>query len=183
MAWPIEYIVYFLSAYTCSSLWFILTIPSPYKTGLQYPITCWNSCTHSWRRFWRKTGAWKGALIKKSYMTITASSYMGKYLRFSSYFRQPFLITDFASCNCSTLNFLTYEENWFSFYQCAEQLLTQIAAFALVMDIFRRPMFCSSSRLQTPLYLERELYRPLLSGRINSTVPSLLSWGSGTLPR
>jgi hypothetical protein len=46
-----------------------------------------------------------------------ASSYMGKYLRISSYIRKPFLIY-VGLCNCSTLNFLKNEENFiFLFYQ------------------------------------------------------------------
>jgi hypothetical protein len=39
---------------------------------------------------------------------LNESSYMVKYLRIPSYIRKPFLIYD---CNCSTLNFLIYEEN------------------------------------------------------------------------
>jgi hypothetical protein len=38
--------------------------------------------------------------VAKSYMInafLTASSYMGKYLRISSYIRKPFLIHDFAT--------------------------------------------------------------------------------------
>ncbi len=35
--------------------------------------------------------------VAKSYMTITASSYMVKYLRISSYTRKPFLIYDFST--------------------------------------------------------------------------------------
>jgi hypothetical protein len=35
--------------------------------------------------------------VAKSYMTIKASSYMGKYLRISSYIRKPFLTYDFAT--------------------------------------------------------------------------------------
>ncbi len=31
------------------------------------------------------------------WLTVTASSYMGKYLRISSYIRNPFLIYDFAT--------------------------------------------------------------------------------------
>ncbi len=40
---------------------------------------------------------------------------MGKYLRISSYIRKPFLIYDFAK-NCSTLDFLVYEENLIFFF-------------------------------------------------------------------
>ncbi len=54
----------------------------------------------------------KGA-VAKSYMTIPATSYMGKYLRISSYIRKPFLTW---LCNCSTLNFLIYEENSIFFF-------------------------------------------------------------------
>jgi hypothetical protein len=43
--------------------------------------------------------------IAKSYMT-NASSYMGKYLRISSYIRKPFHIYDFATA-------------LFSFYHCS----------------------------------------------------------------
>jgi hypothetical protein len=35
--------------------------------------------------------------VAKSYMTITASSYMVKNLRISSYIKKPFLIYDFAT--------------------------------------------------------------------------------------
>jgi hypothetical protein len=35
--------------------------------------------------------------VAKSYLTITASSYVVKYLRISSYIRKPFLIYDFAT--------------------------------------------------------------------------------------
>jgi hypothetical protein len=35
--------------------------------------------------------------VAKSNMTITASPYIGKYLRISSYIRKPFLIYDFAT--------------------------------------------------------------------------------------
>ncbi len=35
--------------------------------------------------------------VAKSYMTITAASYMRKYLRISSYVRKPYLIHDFAT--------------------------------------------------------------------------------------
>ena len=46
----------------------------------------------------------------QSHIQLTASSYMVKYLRMSSYIRTPFLVYDFATA-CSTLNFLIYEEN------------------------------------------------------------------------
>ncbi len=46
--------------------------------------------------------------VANSYMTITASSYMGKYLRISSYMRKPFLIYDFAT---APLKISLYEEN------------------------------------------------------------------------
>jgi hypothetical protein len=42
----------------------------------------------------------------QSHTLLTASSYMGKYLRISSYIRQPFL----------TLNFLIYGENLIFFF-------------------------------------------------------------------
>jgi hypothetical protein len=35
--------------------------------------------------------------VAKSYMKVTTSSYMGKYMRISSYIRKPFLIYDFAN--------------------------------------------------------------------------------------
>jgi hypothetical protein len=35
--------------------------------------------------------------VANSYMIITASSFMGKYFRISSYIRKPFLIYDFAT--------------------------------------------------------------------------------------
>jgi hypothetical protein len=44
----------------------------------------------------------------QSHIWLTASSYIGKYLLISSYFRKPFLIYDFAT---APLNFLIYEEN------------------------------------------------------------------------
>ncbi len=47
----------------------------------------------------------------QSQIWLTASSYMGKYLRISSYIRKPFLINDFSTA-CSPLNFLIYEENF-----------------------------------------------------------------------
>jgi hypothetical protein len=56
-----------------------------------------------------------GAVAKSYYIRITKSSYMGKCLRISSYNRKPFLIYD-----CSTLNFLIYEENFiFSGFLCS----------------------------------------------------------------
>ncbi len=52
----------------------------------------------------------------QSLIWLTASSYMGKYLRISSYIRKPFLIyTCIWLCNCSTLNFLINEENFLFF--------------------------------------------------------------------
>ncbi len=47
----------------------------------------------------------------QSHIWLTASSYMGKYLRISSYIRKPFLIYD-----CSTMNFPIYEENLIFFF-------------------------------------------------------------------
>jgi hypothetical protein len=38
-----------------------------------------------------------GAVAKSHMSRLTASLYMGKYLRISSYFRKPFLIFDFAT--------------------------------------------------------------------------------------
>ncbi len=46
----------------------------------------------------------------QSLIWLTASSYVVKYFRISSYIRKPFLIYDFA-----TLNFLINEENFFFF--------------------------------------------------------------------
>ncbi len=89
--------------------------------------------------------AQKGTLIKKemefstyirkfrmeqlqSHIWPTASSYMGKYLRISSYIRKFFLIYDFATA-CSTLNFLSYEENLIFFlYLCTFWTLVKVAA-------------------------------------------------------
>ncbi len=53
----------------------------------------------------------------KSHIWQTASSYMGKYLRISSYIRKPFLIYVWL-CNCSTQNFLIMfmRKIWFSFF-------------------------------------------------------------------
>ncbi len=51
----------------------------------------------------------------QSHIWLTASSYMGKSLRISSYIRKPFLIHIWL-CNCSTLNFLIYEENLIFFF-------------------------------------------------------------------
>ncbi len=42
---------------------------------------------------------------------LTASSYMGKYLRISSYIRKPFHIHVWL-CNCSTLNFLLAKQRY-----------------------------------------------------------------------
>ncbi len=47
---------------------------------------------------------------------------MGKYLRISAYIRKPFLIYDFAS-NCSTLNFLIYEEKLTFFFISVDSVL------------------------------------------------------------
>ena len=49
----------------------------------------------------------------QSHIWLTASSYIGKYLLISSYIGKPFIIYD---CNCSTLNFLIYEENLIFFF-------------------------------------------------------------------
>ncbi len=53
----------------------------------------------------------------QSHIWLTASSYMGKYLRISSYIRKPFLIYDFATAP------LEFEYKWgkfyFIFYQCS----------------------------------------------------------------
>ncbi len=46
---------------------------------------------------------------------LTASSYMGKYLRISSYIRKPFL-PNIWLCNCSTQNFPIYKENLIFFF-------------------------------------------------------------------
>ncbi len=53
----------------------------------------------------------------QSHIWLTASSYMGKYLLISSYNRKPFPIWH---CNCSTLNFLIYEENLIFFFISAK---------------------------------------------------------------
>ncbi len=50
----------------------------------------------------------------QSHIWLTASSYMIKCLRISSYIRKPFLIYDFATAN--HLNFLIYEKNFVFFF-------------------------------------------------------------------
>ncbi len=50
--------------------------------------------------------------VAKSYMT---NGLMGKYLRLSPYIRRPFLIHIWL-CNCSTQNFLIYEEKLIFFF-------------------------------------------------------------------
>ncbi len=82
----------------------------------------------------------KGTLIKKktkfssfirksrkkrvqSHLWQTASSYMTKYWRTSSYIRKPFLIYDFATAHI-WIPYRIYEENFiFFFYQCAGTVL------------------------------------------------------------
>ncbi len=51
----------------------------------------------------------------QSHIWLTASSYMGKYLRISSYIRKPFLIYDFE-----TAPLWIYEENLISFFISVE---------------------------------------------------------------
>ncbi len=50
----------------------------------------------------------------QSHIWLTASSYMTKYLRISSYIRKPFLIYDLATA--PFWNFLIYEENVIFFF-------------------------------------------------------------------
>ncbi len=47
-----------------------------------------------------------------------ASSYMGKYLRISSYIRKPFLICDFATAPLWISLYTIWEKFSFLFYQC-----------------------------------------------------------------
>jgi hypothetical protein len=69
----------------------------------------------------------------QSHIWLTASSYMGKYLRISSYIRKPFLIYDFAPA--PLLNFLIYEENFIFFFISVERqikvLIKNLAIFFL----------------------------------------------------
>jgi hypothetical protein len=55
----------------------------------------------------------------QSNIWLTASSYMGKYLRISSYIRNPFFIHIWL-CNYSTMNSLYTRKFYFLFYQCSE---------------------------------------------------------------
>ncbi len=52
----------------------------------------------------------------QSHIWLTASSYMGKYLRISSYIRKPFLIYDFATAPFWISLYMT--KILYSFYQC-----------------------------------------------------------------
>jgi hypothetical protein len=52
----------------------------------------------------------------QSHICLTASSYMGKYLRIFSYIRKPFLMYDFAT---SPLRISLYEENLIFFFVSA----------------------------------------------------------------
>ncbi len=53
----------------------------------------------------------------QSLIWLTASSYIGKYLRISSYIRKPFLIcNDFATAPLWISLYM--RQIWFSFYQC-----------------------------------------------------------------
>jgi len=68
----------------------------------------------------------------QSHIWLTASSYMGKYLRISSYFRKPFLTYDLAAAPLWI--FLIYEENLiFFFISVLKTLLTE--AFDVVDSI------------------------------------------------
>jgi hypothetical protein len=60
----------------------------------------------------------KGTVVK-SIILLTASSYMTKYFRISSYIREPFLIYDCA--NGSHLNFLHMRKIFFSFLSVHEK--------------------------------------------------------------
>ncbi len=62
--------------------------------------------------------------VAKSYMTITASSYMVKYLRISSYIRRPFLINEFAT-----------DPIWISLYMRKISFSFFISAFAIVAPL------------------------------------------------
>ncbi len=93
----------------------------------------------------------------------TASSYMGKYLRISSYIRKPFLMW---LCNCSTLNFLIYEENFISFLSVSMQVYKHVLkiSFIKIMHDFESPCFyggwksCSSScRIMSSFILQTNL--------------------------
>ncbi len=53
----------------------------------------------------------------QSHTWLTAVSYMGNYLRISSYIRKPFLIYDLASAPIRISLYIW--KIWFSFYQCA----------------------------------------------------------------
>jgi hypothetical protein len=81
-------------------------------------------------------------VVAKSYMT-NVLRYMGKYLRISSYIRKPFLIHIWL-CNCSTLNFLIYEENLFSFFISVDIHFIGILLFSITQCLSRN--FVSWSR-------------------------------------
>jgi hypothetical protein len=56
-----------------------------------------------------------------SHIWLTASSYMGKYLRISSYIRKPFLIYDFETAPLWISFYM--RKMWFSFLSVHIQLL------------------------------------------------------------
>jgi hypothetical protein len=69
----------------------------------------------------------------QSHIWLTASSYMGKYLRISSYIRKPFRIYDFATAPFWISLYM--RKILFSFYQCASyQLVVFMQSFLQAMQ-------------------------------------------------
>jgi hypothetical protein len=95
---------------------------------------------------------------------------MGKYFRNSSDIRKPFLIFDFASCNCSTRNFLIYEENFILFFISVEShMLMSPLLKTLHSSAFTDRMllpFPTLSLLLSILYLEISKHYTCLCYRV-----------------
>jgi hypothetical protein len=69
--------------------------------------------------------------------------------------------------------------------ECAEQLLTQLAAFTLVKTISADSLFCSSSRRQSSKHLETGLLSPLFwnHNKEYRSPEHLLCWAEAQTPR
>ncbi len=106
-----------------------------------------------------------------SHKWLTASSYMAKYLRISSYIRKPFLIY-YVLCNCSILNFLIYEENLIIFLSvCTVPTLFRKEQVKTIHTVGKRSLsYCQYHRAEKSIGEIGGVYFALSAGEYTTTL-------------